>query len=163
MTLTLHTLQKARGATRRRRRLGRGNASGTGTYSGRGLKGQRSRSGGKKKLKRKGLKILLQQKQKIGGFRSLRPKMATVNVGQLEAAFAAKAVVDAVSLQRIGLIPTVRAGLKVLGDGTLTKPLTVVADAFSENAKQAILKAGGKAQRRRGTPAAPKAGRRRSA
>lgn len=145
MTLSLHTLQVARGSRRRRRRLGRGNASGTGTYSGRGLKGQRARSGGKKKLKRKGFKVLLQQKQKIGGFRSLKPKLATVNVGQLEAIFEAKALVDAMQLLRRGLVRTTKTGVKILGDGQLTKPLTVVADSFSESAKQAILKAGGTA------------------
>jgi len=146
MTLSLNTLQAARGSRHRRRRLGRGNASGTGTYSGRGLKGQRSRSGGKKKLKRKGFKVLLQQKQKLGGFRSLKPKKATVNLSQLETAFEANAVVDALGLSRRGLIRTTKTGLKILGDGQLTKPLIVVADSFSESAKQAILKAGGKIQ-----------------
>jgi large subunit ribosomal protein L15 len=142
--LTLHNLKVKKGAKKRPRRVGRGNASGRGTYSGRGLKGQRSRSGGKSGLKRRGLRQLLRNKPKIGGFKSLKPKMETVNLEQLEKNFEASEIVNAKKLIAKNLIGSVKKGVKILGSGKLNKKLTVIADSFSESAKKAIIKAGGK-------------------
>ena len=144
--LTLHNLKVEKGAKKRPQRVGRGNASGRGTYSGRGLKGQRSRSGGKRGLKRKGLRQLLRNKPKIGGFKSLKPKMETVNLEQLEKSFEVGEVVNAKKLIAKNLISPAKKGVKILGNGKLTKRLTVIADSFSESAKKAIIKAGGKAE-----------------
>jgi len=141
--LTLHNLKVKKGAKKKPRRVGRGNASGSGTYSGRGLKGQRSRSGGKKGLKRRGLRQLLKNKPKIGGFKSLKPKMVTVNLDQLEKSFESGEIVNNKKLISKNLIKSAKTGVKVLGRGKLTKKLTVVADNFSESAKKAIIDTGG--------------------
>lgn len=141
--LTLHNLKVDRRAKHKPKRVGRGNASGHGTYSGRGLKGQKSRSGGKGGLKRRGLRQLLRNKPKIGGFKSLKPKMKTVNIDQLDKAFEAGEIVTSKKLLAKNLIKDNKSGVKVLGQGKLTKKLTVVADSFSESAKKAIIEAGG--------------------
>jgi len=142
MRLELHNLKSHK--TKERKRIGRGNASGQGTYAGRGQKGQRSRSGGKKGLKRKGLKLFLQQIPKKRGFKSFYPNMATVNVEDLEKEFAANELVTPGKLFKAGLIRTDAYGVKILGEGKLIKKLTVKADSFSKNAENAIKKAGGK-------------------
>lgn len=144
--LTLHNLKFNKKAKKRRKRVGRGNASGHGTYSTRGLKGQKARSGGRSGLKRRGLRQLLRNKPKIGGFRSPYPKMVTVNLDQLEKNFAAGEIVDAKKLIDKYLIKSARTGLKILGNGKLTKKLVVIADGFSESAKKAIIEAGGRVQ-----------------
>lgn len=145
MELALHNLKLAQGSKKKKKRVGRGDASGRGSYSGRGLKGQKARSGGKRGLSRRGLKSLLRNKPKIGGFKSLKPKMVIVNINQLERNFAATEIVNIKNLLAKNLIKTSKAGVKVLGEGRLTKNLTVVVDAFSESAKKAIIEAGGTA------------------
>src|SRR3989344_399564 len=92
--LTLHNLKINKKAKKKTKRVGRGNASGHGTYSGRGLKGQKARAGGKGGLKRRGLKQLLRNKPKLGGFKSLKPKMAIVDLDQLEKVFTIGEIVD---------------------------------------------------------------------
>jgi large subunit ribosomal protein L15 len=144
--LSLNNLKINKKAKKNSKRLGRGNSSGRGTYSGRGLKGQRARSGGKKGLKLRGLKNLLRNKPKLGGFRSLRPKMAYINLGQLDSNFSAGELVDPKRLLAKKLIGSPKPGLKVLGEGKLTKKLTVLAHGFSESAKKAIIEAGGSAK-----------------
>ena len=131
---------------RRAKRVGRGNGSGRGTYSGRGLKGQRARSGGRGGLKRKGLMQMLRSKPKVGGFKSKKPKFETINLDDLQKHFEAGDKVDAKKLLSKGLILAPRPGVKILGAGVLSKKLTVFASAFSETAKEAILKAGGAAE-----------------
>lgn len=148
MTLGLHNLKPAPGALKTTKRRGRGNSSGAGSYSGRGQKGQRARSGGTNKLKRRGLLTILRNKPKIGGFTSLKGKLYTVNIGQLDANFASGEVVTAKALVAKKLVRGMKPGIKILGDGTLSKPLKVVADAFSESAKAAILKVGGSVEAR---------------
>ncbi|MBN1778973.1 MAG: 50S ribosomal protein L15 [Candidatus Buchananbacteria bacterium] len=145
MALGLHNLKKTKGSTKTVKRLGRGNAS-SGNFSGRGNKGQRSRAGGKGGLKRKGLQGMLRNKPKIDGFKSLKSKKETINLGQLENSFTTGELVNAKKMMQKNLIKTVAFGVKVLGDGKLTKKLTVIADAFSDTAKEAIVKAGGQAQ-----------------
>lgn len=141
--LSLHNLKVNKKAKRKPKRRGRGNASGHGTYSGRGLKGQKARSGGKGGLKRRGLRQLLRNKPKIGGFKSLKPKRETVNLNQLDLAFEAGEVVNSKKLLVKNLIKDSKTGVKILGDGRLTKKLNVFADSFSETAKKAIMELGG--------------------
>lgn len=125
---TVSPLQKRK----RRTRVGRGKGSGIGTYSGRGLKGQRSRSGGKGGLKLKGLKATFKGVPKSRGFTSMYDKVDVMNVGQLEKLYEANAVVRL-------------EGTKLLGQGELKKSLTVYADAFSKSAQEKIEQQGGKA------------------
>lgn len=144
--LQLHNLQVDRSVRRKSKRRGRGNASGHGSFSGRGIKGQKARAGGKSGLQRRALKILLHSKPKIGGFKSLRPKITTVNIVELQSNYNAGELVTPRNLVEKGLIDSISVGVKVLGEGHLTKKLNVVANAFSESAKKAILEAGGKVQ-----------------
>lgn len=146
MPLILHNLKSPPGAKKKRKRVGRGNASGHGTYSGRGLKGQRSRSGGKKGLKRRGLRQLLRNKPKFSGFKSLKPKMEIINIKELEKNFKTGDIINSEKLIEKRLIRVPQRGLKILGEGKLNKKFTVIADAFSESAKEAIIKAGGQIQ-----------------
>lgn len=141
--LTLHNLKINKAAKKKAKRVGRGNASGHGTYSGRGLKGQKSRSGGKSGLKRRGLRQLLRNKPKIGGFKSLRSKLAVVNLDDLEKNFEAGELINDKKLLAKNLIKTNKFGVKILGEGKLTKKLIVIADSFSESAKKGIIEAGG--------------------
>ena len=116
----------------KKRRIGRGKGSGRGTYAGRGIKGQRSRSGGKGGLKLMGLKQTFKSIPKVKGFKSHHPELPVVNVASLDKKYEANAVVHL-------------DGHKVLGTGELSKALTVHADQFSATAKEKIEKAGGKA------------------
>jgi len=113
-------------------RVGRGNGSGIGTYSGRGLKGQKSRSGGKGGLKLMGLKQTFKKIHKAAGFVSPYKKDLIINLNDLEKKYSANSKVN---------LP----GYKILGTGKLTKKLTVYASAYSKNALDSINKAGGKA------------------
>jgi len=144
--LSLHNLKPQPGSRKKSVRVGRGNSSGVGTYSGRGLKGQRSRSGGKGGLKLLGLKNLLRNKPKIGGFKSLKPKDIPVTLAQLQKNFNDGEIVNVAKLRAKSLIPRGKVTIKILSTGELTKKLTVVSHGFSESAKLAIEKAGGKAQ-----------------
>lgn len=144
--LSLHNLRVNKKAVKKAKRVGRGNASGRGTYSSRGLKGQKSRSGGRSGLKRRGLKQFLKNKPKIGGFRSLKPKMEIVNIQDLDRLFADGELISTKKLVGKKIIDSGRYGVKILGEGKITKKLTVTADNFSESAKQAIIEAGGKAE-----------------
>lgn len=138
--LSLHSLQSA--PHRKKKRVGRGDAS-RGNYSGRGAKGQRSRSGGKKGLKLRGLKQSMMAQPKSRGFSSLNAPMQIVNIGQLEHAFDAGATVDAQQLVEKQLVRSAQKVVKILGTGALTKALTVHATAVSKSAHDAILKVGG--------------------
>lgn len=140
----MHNLELAVGAKRNKRRVGRGNASGKGNYSGRGMKGQRARSGGKNKLALKGIKTYLLRIPKKRGFTSFKIKPAVVNIKVLNSIFKDNDSVTPQVLWRLGLIKDVKYGVKILGEGELTKKLMVKANQFSRTAKNAILKAGGK-------------------
>jgi len=146
MTITLHNLKSSKGSKKKKKRVGRGDGSGRGTYSGRGMKGQRSRTGGKKGLKIKGLRTFLRNVPKKGGFRSLETKMFVVNLEDLEKKFKDGDNITKKDLIKSGLIKSSKVGVKILGQGKLTKKLEVVADSFSKTAKDAIIKAGGKAE-----------------
>lgn len=140
--LTLHNLKPAKGAAKKKKRVGRGNASGHGTYSGRGLKGQRARSGGKSGLKRLGMRHIVLQTPKARGFKSARPKNQVVRVERLNAAFADGATVTPQALAKAGLIKDANKPVKVLGNGTLTlKNLTFKNVAVSKSVAEQLASA----------------------
>lgn len=142
--LSLNKLEKSKGRIAASKRRGRGNASGRGNYSTRGMKGQRSRSGGKSGLSGRSIKGYLLRIPKTRGFRSLKDKYATINVGRLNH-FDDGSKVNDRDLLRAKLVESIDNGIKILSKGELTKKLTIEANAFSKLAKEKIEKAGGKA------------------
>ena len=144
--MKLQELHPAEGSTTAPRRLGRGVGSGLGKTSGKGHKGAKARSGGGKRPGFEGGQMPLYRRVPKKGFTNIsRTEYATVNVGRLEI-FDDGAVVTLEALQEAGLVKKVLAGVKILGNGDLTKKLTVEASAFSEGAKQKIEALGGKAE-----------------
>ncbi len=143
MALGLHNLKPAHGSKKTRTRVGRGHGSGIGAYSGRGVKGQLARSGGRGGLKFKGLKNALLGIPKLGGFTSKYPRLEAVNVGDLEKRFDNKAVITPSALLAKGLISSTKFGVKLLGEGALTKTFTVKVTRASKGAVEAVKKAGG--------------------
>ena len=146
--MQLNDLRPAEGSTKARKRLGRGNSSGTGTTAGRGTKGQLSRSGGGKgKGFEGGQQPLAMRLPKLPGFKNRnRVEYAPVNVARLEALFEDGETVDADALVAKGVIKHDYIPVKVLGDGELTKKLTVCVDKVSASAKAKIEAAGGKVE-----------------
>ncbi len=146
--MRLGELSPAIGSTTSRKRLGRGIGSGLGKTSGKGHKGQWARSGGGVRPGFEGGQMPLIRRIPKRGFNNHFKKVySIVNLSVLEG-FEANSVVDMDALNEKGLIKVVKGcvGLKVLGNGTLTKALTVKAAGFSASAKEAIEKAGGKAE-----------------
>jgi large subunit ribosomal protein L15 len=143
----LHDLKPAKGSVRNRKRVGRGPGSGLGKTSGRGEKGQKSRSGFSRKTGFEGGQMPLHRRVPKRGFTNhpFRKELATVNLGRLEV-FEAGTIVTPDLLVKRGIVRHLRDGLKVLGDGELTKPLTVHAHRFSAKAREAITGLGGKAE-----------------
>lgn len=143
--MQLHDLKPNPGATKDKKRLGRGNSSGTGTTAGKGTKGQLSRSGGGKGAGFEGGQMPLAMRlPKLPGFTNRnRETYAPVNVGRLEALFEAGDTVDVDALVAKGVVKHTTDLVKVLGDGELTKPLTVKVDKVSATAAQKIEAAGG--------------------
>lgn len=144
MTITLSNLKPAAGSRTRVRRIGRGAGSGRGTTAGKGTKGQRARSGGRRGLKRIGLKRIMQRVPKHRGFTSIHPKPYIVNLEVLETIFASGTTVTPKKLADLNIIQNIGRGVKILGDGTLTKALTVKDCLVSGSARAKIEKAGGK-------------------
>ncbi|MDP3899496.1 MAG: 50S ribosomal protein L15 [bacterium] len=118
--LSLNTIKPFKGATKKRKRVGRGNASGHGTYSGRGLKGQKSRSGGRSGLKRKGMKQILLQQPKLRGFKSDKLKNQVINISDINKNFQDGAEISVRALIKAGLIKDIKKPVKILGNGKLT-------------------------------------------
>jgi len=144
--MKLHELQPAAGSTTAPKRLGRGVGSGLGKTSGKGHKGAKARSGGGKRPGFEGGQMPLYRRVPKRGFTNIyRIEYATVNVGLLEI-FENGTTVTAETLKEAGLISKVMDGVKILGDGELTKKLTVEAAKFSESAKEKIEALGGKAE-----------------
>lgn len=141
--INLSSLKRFAKSKKRPKRVGRGDASGHGTYSGRGQKGQRARSGGKKGMKAKGIRPIMKRLPKLGGFKSIYPRLAIVNLENLEKKFSDGETVDPIKMLESGLIKTAAFGIKILGRGQLTKKLTIKAQSFSKSAEEAIKKAGG--------------------
>src|SRR3984957_2132480 len=143
MADTLSKLAKPEGATKKKTRRGRGVGSGLGKTAGRGQKGQFARVRGFK-LHFEGGQTPLQRRLPKRGFNPpFATKTVEVNVGSLEL-FAAGAKVDETALRDRGLVKGRCDKLKILGDGELTKAVTVTANAFSKGAAEKIKKAGGK-------------------
>jgi len=142
MTIGLHNISKAKSA-RKRVRVGRGDASGKGTYSGRGLKGQRSRSGGKGGLKLRGFKQNLLNFPKFKGMSSLKPNNQVVNLDVLEEKFNDGDTVSPVTLLEKKITSKLALPVKILSKGELSKKLEVVGCLISVVAKEAVEKAGG--------------------
>lgn len=141
--LTLHTLKPAAGSTKQRKRVGRGNASGHGNYSCKGLKGQKSRSG-VSGLKRMALKKALLQIPKLRGFQSDKPKYQVVNLSILSRNFADGAVISPDSLLKAGLVSQLK-NIKLLANGELKlKNLQIKGIKLSAAAQEQLSRLGGK-------------------
>jgi len=142
-----HTVKPSSGAKHSRKRVGRGDGSGHGTYSGRGLKGQKSRAGGGPRLGFEGgqLPLIKRLPRTRGFFNIFRTEYAVVNVGKLNV-FDANAEVTPQALLEAGIIKSVQHPVKILGDGEVDRPLVVKANRFSAAAKSKIEAAGGRAE-----------------
>ena len=144
--MKLHELAPAAGSTTAAKRLGRGVGSGLGKTSGKGHKGAKARSGGGKRPGFEGGQMPLYRRVPKKGFTNIfRTEYAEVNVGQLEV-FNDGVVVNAELLKAAGIVKKTMDGVKVLGNGELTKKLTVEAAKFTESAKEKIEAVGGKAE-----------------
>ena len=144
--MKLHELSPVAGSTQIGKRKGRGHGSGNGKTGGRGHKGQKARSGGKVRVGFEGGQMPLVRRIPKRGFINVFAKPLTaVNVIALNV-FEDGAVIDAAALIENGIIAECPNGLKILGNGNLTKKVTVKAAAFSESAKEKIEQAGGKAE-----------------
>jgi large subunit ribosomal protein L15 len=142
--MNLSNLAPARGAVKKRKRLGRGPGSGHGKTSGRGHKGRGARAGGNTPPGYEGGQMPLQRRLPKHGFHNpFRTQYSIVNLGQLEDKFDTGAVVDGAALRARGLVRTLKHPIKILADGTLTKALTVKAQKFSAAALQRLQAAGG--------------------
>ena len=144
--MRIDDLKPAAGSNKKRKRVGRGDGSGHGKTSGRGHKGQGSRSGGNTKPGFEGGQMPLQRRLPKRGFHNIfRNEMAVVNLAQLEGLAGAGDIVPETMSQH-GLISGKNRQVKVLGEGNWTKPVTVRAHGFSASAKEKIEAAGGKAE-----------------
>ena len=144
--MKLHEISPAAGSTTAPKRLGRGVGSGLGKTSGKGHKGSKVRSGGGKAQGFEGGQMKLVRRIPKRGFTNIYAKeYATINLSALEA-FEDGAVVDAQALKNAGIVKNAKDGIKVLGNGELTKKLTVKAAKFSKSAAEKIEGNGGKAE-----------------
>lgn len=145
MSITLQNLRPNKGANRAKKRLGRGRGSGTGKTSGKGVKGQKARPGhhGARYAFEGGQMPLVRRVPKRGFKNPFRVEAFPINVGTLERSFDGGATVDLAALQDRGLVPKNTECLKILGEGELTKKLTIRAHRVSQVAKDKVEKAGG--------------------
>ena len=141
MALSLHQLHPAKGSKKSPKRVGRGLGS-TGSYSGRGVKGQGARSG-VSGLKLKGLRQIMLKIPKRRGFQSGQPKPSVVNLGKINKSFPDGAVVTPKALLKINLVSHIESGVKILADGELTKKFQFKGCQTSATAKAKIEQAGG--------------------
>jgi large subunit ribosomal protein L15 len=148
----LHSLKPAPGSRKQRKRIGRGEGSGTGKTSGRGHKGAGARSGNKRRVRFEGGQNPIHMRmRKLRGptmkksmpFEKFRTRTQPVNLRDLEERFDSGAEVTPDSLRESGLATRRAVPVKVLGDGELSKPLTVHAHRFSKSAREKIEAAGG--------------------
>jgi large subunit ribosomal protein L15 len=138
-----HTLKPAKGAKTTVKRIGRGNASGRGTTAGKGQKGQRARSGGRNKLKLKGLRAMFLAFPKNRGFHSLHPDTATIKIEKIALAFTPNQVVDLKALRAKGLVVKSCKSAKIVAGGELKSALHLKGIKTTAGAKEVIEKAGG--------------------
>ena len=143
--MLLNKLRAPRGATKNKKRVGRGESSGLGKTSGKGHKGQKARSGGYHKVGFEGGQMPLVRRIPKRGFTNIfKKRYATVNLSDLSK-LTDVTEVDVTVLKEKRIIRKTLDGLKILGNGELKTALTIKAKAFSKTAKDKIEKAGGKA------------------
>lgn len=144
--MKLHELAPAYGSNKDVKRKGRGHGSGNGKTAGKGHKGQKARSGCSLRASFEGGQMPMARRIPKRGFHNIfADKIVAINVSELEV-FKEGTTVDAELLIAAGIIKKEQDGVKILGNGELTKNLTVKAAAFSQSAKEKIEKAGGKAE-----------------
>lgn len=145
MGTNLHNLKPNAGSTKAAKRLGRGRGSGTGKTSGKGVKGQKARPGHHGAIKAfEGGQVALPRRMPKRGFKNpFRVEAFPVNVALLEKIFEAGAVVDITSLHDKGVLPKKAKVVKILGEGELSKTLTLKVQRISALAKEKVEKAGG--------------------
>lgn len=145
--MKLNELSPAYGSTKEVKRKGRGHGSGNGKTAGKGHKGQKARSGGGVRPGFEGGQMPLQRRLPKRGFTNIfATEYATISVATLSAAFEDGATVDTDAIIAAGLIKKPLDGIKVLGNGEITKKLNVNVAAYSKSAKEKIENAGGKAE-----------------
>lgn len=145
--MKLHELSPAAGSKKEVKRIGRGTGSGQGKTAGKGHKGQKARAGRGMRPGFEGGQMPLQRRVPKRGFVNIFGKeLSIVNVSALDQSFEDGAVVDIDALLEKGLVKKVLDGVKILGNGEISKKLTVQVNAYSEAAKQKIEAAGGKAE-----------------
>ena len=143
MGLSPNTIKSAVGAKQTSKRLGRGNGSQKGTYAGRGLKGQRARSGGKGGGHNRGFKQSLRKIPKLRGFKSQQKKLETVTLATLNGVTKAGDVVTPWTLAKIGVVDKPQLGVKIVASGTLDHAVTIKGCVATKTSLEAIEKAGG--------------------
>ena len=142
-----HNLRPPVGTKHKRKRVGRGDGSGHGSYSGRGCKGQKSRSGGGVRLGFEGgqLALIKRLPRKRGFVNIFKAEYSIVNVGDLKV-FSPSSEITPKELLEVGLIKSFKYPVKILGDGDIDRPLVVKASKFSAVAEKKIVDAGGKVE-----------------
>ena len=144
--MKIHELPGDPGRQQKRKRIGRGMGSGHGKTAGKGHKGAAARSGGVQKVGHEGGQIPLQRRLPKFGFTNIfRVEYEVVNLSDIDTAFEAGTVVTEEALRKVRLVRASKP-VKILGDGELTKALTIQAHKFSESAREKIAKAGGTAE-----------------
>ena len=146
--MKLHTLAPNKGAKHRVKRLGCGESSGHGKTSGKGNKGQKARSGSGTRVGFEGGQMPLHRRLPKRGFNNInfKTKVEVVNLSQLDKAFNDGDTVNEEALRKAGLINRACEQVKVLGQGEISKKLTLVVDTISASAKEKVEKAGGSVQ-----------------
>ena len=143
--MDLHSLKPPKGAKKARKRVGRGPGSGMGETSGRGHKGSKARSGARMKAGFEGGQMPLHRRLPKRGFTNIfKTEFQVVNVADLARCTAGEVTAD--TLKAVGLIKSTRIPVKILGNGTVDKALTVKVAAFSKSAVEKITAAGGKTE-----------------
>lgn len=143
MSIELHTIKAAPGSRTKKFRIGRGNSSGRGTTAGKGTKGQRARSGGRNKLKLKGMKQMLLSFPKNRGFKSGYVKPKTLTIAQIAKVFTKPATINLKTLKNKHLINKSAVAVKIVAGGKLETALKFKGISATEGAKKSILEAGG--------------------
>jgi large subunit ribosomal protein L15 len=148
MGTKLHDLKPNAGATRERKRIGRGIGSGNGQTAGKGVKGQKARTGHHGAIVGfEGGQMPMQRRLPKRGFKNFfRVEAFAINIGHLAARFDGTTVVDIEAMKKAGIVPKTAPKVKILGEGEVKGKLTVRAHAFSESAKAKLEQAGGTAE-----------------
>jgi len=147
MSMRLEDLKPAEGSRKKPKRVGRGPGSGHGKTSGRGHKGQKARGTGKVRVGFEGGQMPLYRRLPKRGFKNVNKKVySIINLKTLEEKFQENDEVTPEILMKLGIVKKMRDGIKVLGNGELSKPLVVKAHAFSKKAIEKIETVGGKVE-----------------